>query len=52
MKMPQWPQFNTEEIEKVKEIMLSGKVNYWSGNEGISFEKSLLNGAQLNMLFV
>ena len=39
MKIPQWPQFNTEEIEKVKEIMLSGKVNYWNGNEGILFEK-------------
>ena len=39
MKIPQWPQFNKEEIEKVKEIMLSGKVNYWNGNEGISFEK-------------
>ena len=39
MQLPPWPKYNKDEIEKVKEILLSGKVNYWNGNEGISFEK-------------
>ncbi len=37
--LPSWPQFSENEIEKVKEILLSGKVNYWTGQEGKNFEK-------------
>jgi dTDP-4-amino-4,6-dideoxygalactose transaminase len=34
-----WPKFSEEEAEKVKEILLSNKVNYWTGTECRSFEK-------------
>lgn len=34
-----WPSFTQEEANKVAEILLSNKVNYWIGNEGRSFEK-------------
>ena len=38
MLFPQWPYYSEEEIEKVKEILSSGRVNYWTGKEGRSFE--------------
>tara|TARA_B100000963_G_C22620645_1_gene669784 strand:+ start:1690 stop:2874 length:1185 start_codon:yes stop_codon:yes gene_type:complete len=34
-----WPSFSQEEISKVSEVLLSNKVNYWTGNEGKKFEK-------------
>lgn len=34
-----WPVFEPDEIEAVTEVMLSGKVNYWTGTEGREFEK-------------
>lgn len=34
-----WPSFTQEESEAVSEIILSNKVNYWTGNEGREFEK-------------
>lgn len=34
-----WPCFSEEEAEKVKQIILSNKVNYWTGTEGRMFEK-------------
>lgn len=34
-----WPNFTQEEADKVSEILLSNKVNYWTGNEGRDFEK-------------
>jgi len=34
-----WPSFSEEEAETVKKILLSNKVNYWTGNEGKQFEK-------------
>lgn len=33
-----WPSFTTEEAETVKTVLLSNKVNYWTGNEGRQFE--------------
>ena len=35
----QWPFFAEDEIEAVVRVLRSGKVNYWSGNEGRDFEK-------------
>jgi dTDP-4-amino-4,6-dideoxygalactose transaminase len=35
-----WPSFSEEEADKVKEILLSNKVNYWTGSEGRAFEKA------------
>jgi len=34
-----WPIFAKDEIAAVKRILQSGKVNYWTGNEGRLFEK-------------
>jgi dTDP-4-amino-4,6-dideoxygalactose transaminase len=34
-----WPSFTTEEADAVREVMLSNKVNYWTGTECREFEK-------------
>ncbi len=34
-----WPSFTKEEAEKVSQVLLSNKVNYWTGTEGREFEK-------------
>jgi len=36
---PGWPVFAKDEIAAVKRVLQSGKVNYWTGNEGRLFEK-------------
>jgi dTDP-4-amino-4,6-dideoxygalactose transaminase len=34
-----WPSFSEEEADKAREILLSNRVNYWTGSEGREFEK-------------
>ena len=34
-----WPSFSDEEAEVVKNVLLSNKVNYWTGDECRKFEK-------------
>lgn len=34
-----WPSFTKEEADKVSSILLSNKVNYWTGQEGRAFEE-------------
>jgi hypothetical protein len=34
-----WPSFTEEEATAVKQVLLSNKVNYWTGTEGREFEK-------------
>lgn len=34
-----WPHFEEDEIEAVTRVLKSGKVNYWTGEEGRLFEK-------------
>jgi dTDP-4-amino-4,6-dideoxygalactose transaminase len=36
--LPPWPQYHAEEIDAVKTTLRSGKVNYWTGDEGRQFE--------------
>ena len=38
-KFSSWPSFSEEEADTVKNILLSNKVNYWTGNECREFEK-------------
>ncbi len=38
-KLNDWPSFDAEEIKSVEEILLTGKVNYWTGSHGKEFEK-------------
>jgi hypothetical protein len=35
---PAWPQFGPDEIEAAVKVLKSGRVNYWTGEEGRSFE--------------
>jgi dTDP-4-amino-4,6-dideoxygalactose transaminase len=34
-----WPYFEQDEIEAASRVLASGKVNYWTGDEGVKFEK-------------
>jgi dTDP-4-amino-4,6-dideoxygalactose transaminase len=34
-----WPSYSTEEADAVRRVLLSNKVNYWTGNESRDFEK-------------
>ncbi len=37
--MEGWPCFEEDELQAVSRVLRSGWVNYWSGEEGISFER-------------
>lgn len=34
-----WPSFTTEEADAVRDVLLSNRVNYWTGTQGREFEK-------------
>lgn len=34
-----WPSFTEEEVEAVSRVLLSNRVNYWTGEEGRAFER-------------
>lgn len=36
---PPWPSFTPEEADAVREVILSNRVNYWTGTEGRAFEQ-------------
>ena len=38
-KLNSWPNYDSQQAEIVKDILLSNKVNYWTGNIGKTFEK-------------
>jgi len=38
-KFSPWPSFTVEEADAVQQVLLSNKVNYWTGQEGRKFEK-------------
>lgn len=38
IQIPSWPNFTPREAEIVKDVLLSNKVNYWTGKEGRLFE--------------
>src|SRR5215469_7453096 len=38
---PPWPYFEEDEIEAATAVLRSGRVNYWTGNEGRKFEREL-----------
>jgi dTDP-4-amino-4,6-dideoxygalactose transaminase len=38
-KLPPWPQFDENAIRAVEAVLRSGKVNYWTGSQGMEFEK-------------
>lgn len=44
-KFSPWPSFTQQEADKVSEVLLSNKVNYWTGQEGREFEKEFASFA-------
>ena len=42
-----WPYFTEEEAEAVKQVLLSNKVNYWTGHECRNFEKEFAKKLEL-----
>jgi dTDP-4-amino-4,6-dideoxygalactose transaminase len=38
-KLKMWPSFDEPAIKAVEEVLRSGKVNYWTGRNGMAFEK-------------
>ncbi|MGO2275493.1 DegT/DnrJ/EryC1/StrS family aminotransferase [Pseudoalteromonas nigrifaciens] len=40
-----WPSFTQDEADAVSRVVLSNKVNYWTGNEGREFEKEFATWA-------
>jgi hypothetical protein len=34
-----WPRFGTDEVAAAAAVLASGKVNYWTGEEGRAFER-------------
>lgn len=43
-----WPSFTQEEADAVSRVLLSNKVNYWTGTEGREFEKEFATFAGTN----
>jgi len=39
MSFPTWPEYGEDEIAAVEAVLRSGKVNYWSGDQGSEFER-------------
>ena len=37
--LPHWPCFDDRAIQAVEAVLRSGKVNYWTGRQGMEFEK-------------
>jgi len=42
---PQWPYFSEDEVSIAGDVLRSGKVNYWTGNEGRLFESEFATSA-------
>lgn len=40
-----WPQFDDEELQAVADVLRSGRVNYWTGDTGRSFEREFAHFA-------
>jgi dTDP-4-amino-4,6-dideoxygalactose transaminase len=43
MEFSSWPQYSLEEAEAVRDVLLSNKVNYWTGTQCREFEKEFAN---------
>ena len=37
--LPAWPHYAQDELDAVREVLASGKVNYWTGQECAAFER-------------
>ena len=41
--LPAWPHYAVDEIDAVQQVLASGRVNYWTGEEGRAFEREYAN---------
>ena len=50
-KINSWPYFDQAQIDAVRDILSSGKVNYWTGDQGKLFEKEFAewNGSKYSI---
>lgn len=46
--MNPWPHFEADEIEAVERVLRSGRVNYWTGEEGRQFETEFAKFCQVS----
>ncbi|BEU02775.1 aminotransferase [Agarivorans sp. OAG1] len=46
--LPSWPSFTEQEAQAVSDVLLSNKVNYWTGTQGKTFEKEFAAWAETN----
>lgn len=46
--LPGWPSFDDEQIEAVRDVLASGKVNYWTGDQGRQFEREFADYVGVN----
>lgn len=44
---PSWPSFTEEEANAVKAVLLSNRVNYWTGERGYQFEQAFAEYTQV-----
>ena len=44
--LPPWPHFGADEVEAVVSVLRSGRVNYWTGREGVAFEDEFASYVQ------
>ncbi len=47
-----WPSFTNEEAQAIQKVLLSNKVNYWTGTEGRLFEKEFAEHCDVNYAIV
>ncbi|HXV94450.1 MAG TPA: DegT/DnrJ/EryC1/StrS family aminotransferase, partial [Pseudonocardia sp.] len=43
--LPSWPRFDTADAAAAADVLLSGKVNYWTGEHGRAFEREFARWA-------
>ena len=48
MKISSWPYFDEKQIKQVANVLQSGKVNYWTGQETLKFEKEFAKWSNNN----
>ena len=48
MNLSKWPYYDSSQISKVREILSSGDVNYWTGSETKKFEEDFANYVNCN----
>jgi dTDP-4-amino-4,6-dideoxygalactose transaminase len=43
--MPRWPHFDADDVAAAQDVLVSGNVNYWTGDQGRRFEREFAEWA-------